>query len=205
LPIDAVPDITNNQVQIITLSPSLAAQEVEQLISFPVEQTMATIPEVKEIRSISRFGLSVVTVVFHDDANIYWARQQVGERLIEARNQIPNNIGNPEMAPISTGLGEIYQYVLHAKKGFEDKYDAMSLRTIQDWIVRRQLLGTPGIADVSSFGGLLKQYGIALNTDKLAVIIFPWLIYSMLEKNNQNTGGAYIDKPNAYFIRSEVY
>ena len=167
LPIDAVPDITNNQVQVITLSPSLAAQEVEQLISFSVEQTMATIPEVQEIRSISRFGLSVVTVVFHDDANIYWARQQVGERLIEARNQIPNNIGNPEMAPISTGLGEIYQYVLHAKKGYENKYDAMSLRTIQDWIVRRQLLGTPGIADVSSFGGLLKQYEIALNTDKL--------------------------------------
>ncbi|HMP20317.1 MAG: CusA/CzcA family heavy metal efflux RND transporter [Lacibacter sp.] len=207
LPIDAVPDITNNQVQIITLSPSLAAQEVEQLISFPVEQTMATIPEIKEIRSISRFGLSVVTVVFHDDANIYWARQQVGERLVEARNQIPNNIGNPEMAPISTGLGEIYQYVLHAKKGYEDKYDAMSLRTIQDWIVRRQLLGTPGIADVSSFGGLLKQYEIALNTDKLRSYNLSVAdIFNALEKNNQNTGGAYIDKkPNAYFIRSEGF
>ena len=207
LPIDAVPDITNNQVQVITLSPSLAAQEVEQLISFPVEQTMATIPEVQEIRSISRFGLSVVTVVFHDDANIYWARQQVGERLIEARNQIPNNIGNPEMAPISTGLGEIYQYVLHAKKGYEDKYDAMSLRTIQDWIVRRQLLGTPGIADVSSFGGLLKQYEIALNTDKLRSYNLSIAdVFNALEKNNQNTGGAYIDKkPNAYFIRSEGF
>ena len=205
LPIDAVPDITNNQVQVITLSPSLAAQEVEQLISFPVEQTMATIPEVQEIRSISRFGLSVVTVVFHDDANIYWARQQVGERLVEARNQIPNNIGNPEMAPISTGLGEIYQYVLHAKKGYEDKYDAMSLRTLQDWIVRRQLLGTAGIADVSSFGGLLKQYEIALNTDKLRSLNLTITdIFNALEKNNQNTGGAYIDKkPNAYFIRSE--
>jgi len=207
LPIDAVPDITNNQVQIITLSPSLAAQEVEQLISFPVEQTMATIPEVKEIRSISRFGLSVVTVVFHDDVNIYWARQQVGERLVEAKNQIPNNIGNPEMAPISTGLGEIYQYVLHAKKGFEGKYDAMSLRTIQDWIVRRQLLGTQGIADVSSFGGLLKQYEIALNTDKLrSYNLSVANIFNALEKNNQNTGGAYIDKkPNAYFIRSEGF
>ncbi|RTL53356.1 MAG: CusA/CzcA family heavy metal efflux RND transporter [Sphingobacteriales bacterium] len=207
LPIDAVPDITNNQVQVITLSPSLAAQEVEQLISFPVEQTMATIPEVQEIRSISRFGLSVVTVVFHDDANIYWARQQVGERLIEARNQIPNNIGNPEMAPISTGLGEIYQYVLHAKKGFENKYDAMSLRTLQDWIVRRQLLGTPGIADVSSFGGLLKQYEIALNTDKLRSYNLSIAdVFNALEKNNQNTGGAYIDKkPNAYFIRSEGF
>lgn len=207
LPIDAVPDITNNQVQVITLSPSLAAQEVEQLISFPVEQTMATIPEVQEIRSISRFGLSVVTVVFHDDADIYWARQQVGERLIEARNQIPNNIGNPEMAPISTGLGEIYQYVLHAKKGFENKYDAMSLRTLQDWIVRRQLLGTPGIADVNSFGGLLKQYEIALNTDKLRSFNLTIVdIFNALEKNNQNTGGAYIDKkPNAYFIRSEGF
>lgn len=207
LPIDAVPDITNNQVQIITLSPSLAAQEVEQLISFPVEQTMATIPEIKEIRSISRFGLSVVTVVFHDDANIYWARQQVGERLVEARNQIPDNIGNPEMAPISTGLGEIYQYVLHSKKGYEDEYDAMSLRTLQDWIVRRQLLGTPGIADVSSFGGLLKQYEIALNTDKLKSYNLSITdIFNALEKNNQNTGGAYIDKkPNAYFIRSEGF
>jgi len=207
LPIDAVPDITNNQVQIITLSPSLAAQEVEQLISFPVEQTMATIPEVQEIRSISRFGLSVVTVVFHDDANIYWARQLVGERLVEARNQIPKNIGNPEMAPISSGLGEIYQYVLHAKKGYENKYDAMSLRTLQDWIVRRQLLGTPGIADVSSFGGRLKQYEIALNTDKLRSFNLTIAdIFKALEKNNQNTGGAYIDKkPNAYFIRSEGF
>ncbi|HNP25026.1 MAG TPA: CusA/CzcA family heavy metal efflux RND transporter [Panacibacter sp.] len=207
LPIDAVPDITNNQVQVITLSPSLAAQEVEQLISFPVEQTMATIPEVQEIRSISRFGLSVVTVVFHDDADIYWARQQVGERLVEARNQIPDNIGNPEMAPISTGLGEIYQYVIHAKKGYEDKYDAMSLRTLQDWIVRRQLLGTPGIADVSSFGGLLKQYEIALNTDKLRSYSLSIAdVFNALEKNNQNTGGAYIDKkPNAYFIRSEGF
>jgi cobalt-zinc-cadmium resistance protein CzcA len=207
LPIDAVPDITNNQVQVITVSPSLAAQEVEQLISFPIEQTMATIPEIKEIRSISRFGLSVVTVVFHDDANIYWARQQVGERLVEARNQIPNNIGNPEMAPISTGLGEIYQYVLHTKKGYEKKYDAMSLRTIQDWIVRRQLLGTPGIADVSSFGGLLKQYEIALNTDKLRSYNLSVAdVFNALEKNNQNTGGAYIDKkPNAYFIRSEGF
>ncbi|MDP3667056.1 MAG: efflux RND transporter permease subunit, partial [Sediminibacterium sp.] len=207
LPIDAVPDITNNQVQVITLSPSLAAQEVEQLISFPVEQTMATVPEIQEIRSISRFGLSVVTVVFHDDVNIYWARQLVGERLVEARNQIPKNIGNPEMAPISSGLGEIYQYVLHTRKGYENKYDAMSLRTLQDWIVRRQLLGTPGIADVSSFGGLLKQYEIALNTDKLRSFNLTIAdIFKALEKNNQNTGGAYIDKkPNAYFIRSEGF
>jgi heavy metal efflux system protein len=205
LPIDAVPDITNNQVQIITLSPSLAAQEVEQFISYPVEQTMATIPEIQEIRSISRFGLSVVTVVFHDDADIYWARTQVSERLVEARNNIPPGVGEPEMSPISTGLGEIYQYVVHPKKGYEDKYGPMELRTIQDWIVRRQLLGTPGIAEVNSFGGFLKQYEIALNVDRLrSNNISISDIFQALEKNNQNTGGSYIDKkPNAYFIRSE--
>lgn len=205
LPIDAVPDITNNQVQIITLSPSLAAQEVEQLISYPVEQTMATIPEIQEIRSISRFGLSVVTVVFHDDANIYWARTQVAERLSEARNNIPPGVGEPEMSPISTGLGEIYQYVLHAKKGYEDKFGPMELRTVQDWIIRRQLLGTPGIAEVNSFGGFLKQYEIALNAERLRSFdISTSDIFKALEQNNQNTGGSYIDKkPNAYFIRSE--
>lgn len=205
LPIDAVPDITNNQVQVITVSPSLATQEIEQFISYPIEQTMSTIPEIQEVRSISRFGLSVVTIVFHDDANIYWARQQVAERLPEAKSSIPAGLGNPEMAPISTGLGEIYQYVVHAKPGYEKKYDATALRTIQDWIVRRQLLGTPGIAEVNSFGGYLKQYEIALNIDKLRSynISIPDIV-SALEKNNQNTGGSYIDKkPNAYFIRSE--
>lgn len=205
LPIDAIPDITNNQVQIITVSPSLAAQEVEQFISFPVEQTMATIPEIEEVRSISRFGLSVVTVIFHDDANIYWARQQVSERITEAKNSIAPGLGLPEMAPISTGLGEIYQYVVHAKKGYEEKYNAMDLRTIQDWIVRRQLLGTPGIAEVNSFGGYLKQYEIALNIDRVrSYNISISDIFTALENNNQNTGGSYIDKkPNAYFIRSE--
>lgn len=205
LPIDAIPDITNNQVQIITVSPSLAAQEVEQFISFPVEQTMATIPEIEEVRSISRFGLSVVTVIFHDDADIYWARQQVSERITEAKNSIAPGLGLPEMAPISTGLGEIYQYVVHAEKGYEDKYNAMDLRTIQDWIVRRQLLGTPGIAEVNSFGGYLKQYEIALNIDRVrSYNISISDIFTALENNNQNTGGSYIDKkPNAYFIRSE--
>ncbi|MBL7857157.1 MAG: efflux RND transporter permease subunit, partial [Cyclobacteriaceae bacterium] len=205
LPIDAVPDITNNQVQVITLSPSLAAQEVERLISFPVEQTMATIPEIKEIRSMSRFGLSVVTIVFHDNIDVYWSRQQVNERLAEARNQIPAGIGNPEMAPITTGLGEIYQYLIRPEKGYEEKYDAAELRTIQDWIVRRQLLGTPGVADVSSFGGFLKQYEVALDPDKLRSYNLSIAdVFTALEKNNQNTGGAYIDKkPNAWFIRSE--
>lgn len=205
LPIDAVPDITNNQVQVITQSPSLAAQEVERLITFPVEQTMSTIPEISEIRSISRFGLSVVTIVFHDEVDIYWARQQVSERLSEAMRTIPQGVGSPELAPVTTGLGEIYQYVLHPKAGYEDKYTAMELRSIQDWIVRRQLLGTVGVADVSSFGGFLKQYEIALNTDKLrSYNLSIQDIFKALEINNQNTGGAYIDKkPNAYFIRSE--
>lgn len=205
LPIDAVPDITNNQVQVITLSPSLATQEIEQFISYPIEQTMSTIPEIQEVRSISRFGLSVVTIVFHDDANIYWARQQVAERLPEAKNNIPEGMGNPEMSPISTGLGEIYQYVVHPQPGYEKKYGPTELRTIQDWIVRRQLLGTQGIAEVNSFGGFLKQYEIALNIDRLRSYNLSISdIFSALEKNNQNTGGSYIDKkPNAYFIRSE--
>lgn len=205
LPIDAVPDITNNQVQVITISPSLAAQDVEQFISFPVEQTMSTIPEIQEVRSISRFGLSVVTVVFHDDANIYWARQQIAEKLPEAKSNIPEGLGTPEMSPISTGLGEIYQYTVHAKPGYESRFNAMDLRTIQDWYIRRQLLGTPGIAEINSFGGQLKQYEIALNINQLRSYNLSISdIFSALEKNNQNTGGSYIDKkPNAYFIRSE--
>jgi cobalt-zinc-cadmium resistance protein CzcA len=205
LPIDAVPDITNNQVQVITLSPSLASEEVERLITFPVEQMMSTIPEIEQVRSISRFGLSVVTIVFHDDVDIYWARQQVNEKLSEAKNNIPQGIGNPEISPVSTGLGEIYQYVVHAKPGFEKTYDARELRSIQDWIVRRQLLGTPGIAEVNSFGGLLKQYEIAIDPNKLnSYNLSISDVFKALERNNQNTGGAYIDKkPNAYFIRSE--
>jgi cobalt-zinc-cadmium resistance protein CzcA len=205
LPIDAVPDITNNQVQVITTSPSLAAQEVERLITFPIEMTMSTIPQLEEVRSFSRFGLSVVTLVFSDDTDVYWARQQVFERLQMSVNQIPNGVGIPELAPVSTGLGEIYQYTITAKKGFEQEYDAMKLREIQDWIVRRQLLGTEGVADVSSFGGHLKQYEISLNPELLKSLnVSISEVFEALEKNNQNTGGAYIDKkPNAYFIRSE--
>ncbi|MBI1286268.1 MAG: CusA/CzcA family heavy metal efflux RND transporter [Flavobacteriales bacterium] len=205
LPIDAVPDITNNQVQVITVTPSLAAQEIERLITFPVELTMATIPGIEEVRSFSRFGLSVVTIVFEEDVDVYWARQQVNERLTEAKAQIPQGIGSPEMAPLTTGLGEIYQYVVHAAEGYEDQYSEVDLRTIQDWIIKRQLLGTPGVADVSSFGGALKQYEIAIDPEKLrSMNVSISEVFSALEKNNQNTGGAYIDKqPNAYFIRSE--
>lgn len=203
LPIDAVPDITNNQVQIITLSPTLAAQEVEQFVTYPVEQSLANLPGLEEMRSISRFGLSVVTVVFEDDMNVYFARQLIGEKLKEAIDKIPKGVGTPELAPVSTGLGEIYQYVLHPKKGAASKYTAMDLRTMQDWIVARQLYGTPGVAEVNSFGGLLKQYEVALNPDRLkAMNVSLAEVFTALEKGNQNTGGAYIDKkPNAYFIR----
>lgn len=205
LPIDAVPDITNNQVQVLTVSPSLAAPEVERLVTFPVEQTMATIPGITEIRSFSRFGLSVVTIVFEENTDVYWARQQVNERLSQAKALIPAGAGNPEIGPLSTGLSEIYQYILRPRKGFEEKFSATELRTIQDWIVRRQLLGTEGVADISSFGGYVKQYEIALDADKLrGYNINISDVFSALEKNNQNTGGAYIErKPYSYFIRSE--
>jgi cobalt-zinc-cadmium resistance protein CzcA len=205
LPIDAVPDITNNQVQVITSSPSLAAEEVERLITFPIELTMATIPDIEEIRSFSRFGLSVVSIVFKEKVDVYWARQQVNERMAEVKEQIPPGIGTPGLAPITTGLGEIYQYVVGVEPGYEDKYDARELRTIQDWIVRRQLLGTPGVADVSSFGGYLKQYEIAIEPDRLKSLnVSISDIFQALSDNNENTGGAYIEKDlTALFIRSE--
>jgi len=205
LPVDAVPDITNNQVQVITASPTLAAQEVERLITFPIEITMATIPQIEEIRSFSRFGLSVVTIVFEENVDVYWARQQVNERLAEAQAKIPEGVGKPGIAPLTTGLGEIYQYVITTKEGYEKEYDARELRTIQDWVIRRQLLGTPGIADVSSFGGYLKQYEIAIRPERLnAMNISISEIFDALAANNQNTGGAYIEKNDkALFIRSE--
>lgn len=203
LSIDAVPDITNNQVQIITVCPTLAGQEVEQLVTFPIEQSIANIPDLEETRSISRFGLSVITVVFKDKVDIYFARQLINEKLKDAEEKIPKGIGTPELAPVSTGLGEVYQYIIHPKKGSEKKYNAKELRTMQDWIVARQLFGTPGIAEVNSFGGELKQYEVAVNPNRLkAMGVSITDIFTALEKNNQNTGGAYIDKkPNAYFIR----
>ncbi|WP_019991116.1 CusA/CzcA family heavy metal efflux RND transporter, partial [Rudanella lutea] len=192
-------------VQVITQSPALSAPDVERLISFPIEQTMATLPDLVEVRSISRFGLSVVTIVFTDAVDVLTARQQVFERLQQARAQIPAGAGNPELAPVTTGLGEIYQYVIRAKPGYEKRYNGMELRSIQDWIVRRQLLGTKGVADVSSFGGLLKQYEVAVDPQRLrATGVTMDELFTALERNNQNAGGAYIDRrPNAYFIRSE--
>jgi cobalt-zinc-cadmium resistance protein CzcA len=205
LPIDAVPDITTNQVVVYTVAPSLAANDIERLVSFPIEQSVATIPGREEVRSFSRFGLSVVTIVFEDQIDIYWARQQVAERLREAESQIPASIGRPELAPVSTGLGEVYQYLVRAKPGYEKKYDARELRTIQDWIVRRQLLGTPGVADVASFGGQLKQYEIRLDPTRLRSLgVTIDQVYQAVARNNQNAGGAYLDqKPTAYFIRTE--
>ena len=203
LPLDALPDVTNNQVQIITTAPTLASQEVEQLITYPLEQAVKTIPKVIELRSISRFGLSVVTVVFKDDVDIYWAREQIFQRIKQAEENIPKYAGSPELAPISTGLGEIYQYDVYAKKGYEDKYDAVKLRTIQDWIIIPQLQGIEGVAEVSTWGGKLKQYEIAVNPNTLNSLgVTITEIFEALEKNNQNTGGAYIEKDQyAYFIR----
>jgi cobalt-zinc-cadmium resistance protein CzcA len=203
LPLDAVPDITNNQVQVITQAPNLGAQEVEQYVTAPIELTMANIPDVIERRSISRSGISVITIVFRDNVNVYWARQQVTERLREAEENIPAGMGKTSLAPISTGLGEIYQYVLHTKPGYEKQYTPMDLRTMQDWIVRTQLAGTEGVAEVSGWGGLVKQYEIAVDNEKLnAQNITISEVYEALEQNNENTGGSYIEQlSNTYFIR----
>ncbi|MBL7912784.1 MAG: CusA/CzcA family heavy metal efflux RND transporter [Bacteroidia bacterium] len=205
LPIDAVPDITNNQVQVITVAPSFGATDIERLVTFPIEQANTNISGLKEIRSFSRFGLSLVTIVFNDETDIYWARQQVAERLQKIQSQIPLGIGTTELGPVSTGLGEIYQYVVRAKEGYEKKYNQTDLRTIQDWLVRRQLLGIKGVAEVSSFGGKLKQIEIAIDPNKLqSYNITIQDVFSALEKNNQNTGGTYIEKgPTVLFIRSE--
>lgn len=203
LPIDAVPDITNNQVQIITSAPALATQEVEQFITSPIERSLTTLPNVVELRSISRFGLSVITVVFAEDVNTYLARQLITERLRDSEEDLPEGIAPPELAPISTGLGEIYQYTLKPKAGSEGKYSLQELRTLQDWVVARALSSVPGVAEINSFGGEVKQYEVAVDPNKLrAYGIGISDIYRALERGNANTGGAYIDKkPNAYFIR----
>ncbi|MEI7664003.1 MAG: efflux RND transporter permease subunit, partial [Bacteroidota bacterium] len=203
LPVDAVPDITNNQVQIISVAPTLATQEVEQYITAPIEVAVATVPDVVELRSISRLGLSVVTIVVKDDVDVFRARQQISERLKEAESQIPEGVARPEMAPVSTGLGEIYQYLVKVKKGYEGKYSLTELRTIQDWIVRRELLGTPGVAEVNSYGGFVKEYEVAVNPERLkSMKISVPEIFTALQNNNENTGSAYIERDrNSYFIR----
>ncbi len=205
LPIDAVPDITNNQVQVVTTSGSLAAQEMEQLITYPIEVVMANIPGVSEIRSISRFGLSVVTIVFEDHIPVLEARQFVKEQASLAEEEIPEGLGTPELMPITTGLGEIYQYILKVEPAFREEFGAMELRTIQDWIVKRQLAGITGIIEVSSFGGYLKQYEVAVDPMRLNSLGLSLNdVFEALERNNQNSGGSYIEKQtNAYYIRTE--
>ena len=201
LPIDAVPDVTNVQVQVLTAAPSLAPLEVERQITFPVEVAMSGLPRIDEIRSVSKFGLSAVTVVFEEGVDIYFARQLVLERLSEARDQIPENIGSPEMGPISTGLGEIYQYELAGAPG--SGYDAMALRTVQDWIVRRQLMGVPGVTEVNSFGGFAKQYQVKLDPAKLQAYDLSLRdVLAAVAGNNANVGGAYIERgAEQYLLR----
>lgn len=205
IPIGAVPDITNNQVQVITTSRNLSTQDVEQFITYPVELEMANLPGVKEIRSVSKFGLSVVTIVFEDELGTFLPRQLIAEKIKSASEKIPEGFGTPEMGPITTGLGEIYQYILDVKPGYENRYSVTDLRTIQDWIISRQLSGIPGVVEVNTWGGNLKQYEVAINPEKLnAINISVSEIFTALEKNNSVAGGGYIEKTNkTFFIRGE--
>ncbi len=205
IPIGAVPDITNNQVQVLTTSRNLSTQDVEQFITYPIELEMANLPGVKEIRSVSKFGLSVVTIVFDDDMGTYLPRQLIAEKIKSASESIPEGFGAPEMGPITTGLGEIYQYILDTKPGYKDQYSAMDLRTIQDWIVKRQLSGIPGVVEVNTWGGFLKQYEVSIKPEKLrAMGLTLHDVYNAVASNNDVAGGGYIEKGDqAYFIRGE--
>lgn len=205
IPLGAVPDITNNQVQVITTSKNLSTQDVEQFITYPVELEMSNLPGVKEIRSISKFGLSVVTIVFDESMGAYLPRQLIAEKIKSASENIPEGFGAPEMGPISTGLGEIYQYVLDTKPEYKDKYTTMELRTIQDWVVKRQLSGIPGVVEVNTWGGFLKQYEVAVDPEKLKGFDITLIdVYNALSKNNSVAGGAYIEKQNeTFFIRGD--
>eukprot|EP01093_Parvamoeba_rugata_P005010 TRINITY_DN170_c0_g1_i6.p1 TRINITY_DN170_c0_g1~~TRINITY_DN170_c0_g1_i6.p1 ORF type:complete len:830 (-),score=188.61 TRINITY_DN170_c0_g1_i6:141-2630(-) len=205
IPIGAVPDVTNNQVQVITTSRNLSTQDMEQFITYPVELEMANLPGVKEIRSVSKFGLSVVTIVFDDDLGTYLPRQLIAEKIASASEKIPAGFGTPQMGPITTGLGEIYQYILEVEPEYKDEYTTTDLRTIQDWVVKRQLSGIPGVVEVNTWGGFLKQYEVAINTQKLnAMNITASDVFKSLESNNSVSGGGYIEKVNqAFFIRGE--
>ncbi len=201
--VDSTPDITNNQVQVITVSENLSTTDIEQFVTYPVELAMSNLPGVIDIRSISRFGVSVVTIVFKDNMDTYLPRQLVQEKLEEVREEIPEGFGTPQMGPITTGLGEIYQYTLVPKDS--NLYSPQELRTIQDWIVKRQLSMIPGVVEVNSFGGSIKQYEVALNPNRLnAMKVTISEVYEALSKNNINTGGAYIERNHmANFIRGE--
>ncbi len=205
IPIGAVPDVTNNQVQVITTSRNLSTQDVEQFITYPVELEMANLPGVREIWSVSKFGLSVVTIVFEESEGTYLPRQLIAEKIKSAAERIPEGFGTPTMGPITTGLGEVYQYILDTRPGYDTVYSAMDLRTIQDWLVRRQLSGIPGVVEVNTWGGYLKQYEVAVDPEKLrAMNVTVAQIYNALEKNNSVAGGGYIEKGSeAYFVRGE--
>ena len=200
LPIDAVPDVTNVQVQVLTNSPGLAPEEVERFITFPVETAMSGLPSVEEIRSVSKFGLSAVTVVFAEGTDIYWARQLVGERLVEAREQVPEGYGEPAMGPISSGLGEIYQFEVRGAG-----YSPMELRTILDWQVNTQLRTVPGVVEVNAFGGELQTYQVTLDPAKLISYGVPLQrVFAAIRGNNKNVGGGYIAHAGEqYLIRGE--
>ncbi len=205
IPIGAVPDVTNNQVQVITTSRNLSTEDVEKYLTYPVELEMANLPGVLEIRSISKFGLSVVTIVFEDEMGTYLPRQLIAEKITNAQENIPKGFGIPSMGPITTGLGEIYQYIIDTDSTHKGVYSITDLRTIQDWIVRRQLSGIKGVVEVNTWGGYLKQYEVAVNPERIrAMEISLAEIYTALEKNNSVAGGGYIEKTNqSYFIRGE--
>ncbi|MRX62874.1 CusA/CzcA family heavy metal efflux RND transporter [Maribacter luteus] len=205
IPIGAVPDVTNNQVQVITTSRNLATEDVEKFLTYPVELEMANLPGVKEIRSVSKFGLSVVTVVFDDDLGTYLPRQLIAEKIKSAEEKIPAGFGKPFMGPVSTGLGEIYQYVIDVDANHRDQYSLSDVRTIQDWLVKRQLSGIPGVVEVNTWGGYLKTYEVAINPERLrAMDVSIFDVFRALEKNNSVAGGGYIEKVNeSYFIRGE--
>lgn len=205
IPIGAVPDVTNNQVQVITTSRNLATEDVEKFLTYPVELEMANLPGVKEIRSVSKFGLSVVTVVFEDDMGTYLPRQLIAEKIKSAEEKIPTGFGKPFMGPVSTGLGEIYQYVIDVDTKYKDQYSLSDIRTIQDWIVKRQLSGIPGVVEVNTWGGYLKTYEVTINPKRLrAMDVSIFDVFGALEKNNSVAGGGYIEKTNeSYFIRGE--
>src|SRR5690554_4250646 len=205
IPFGPVPDITSNQVQVITTSQNLATEDVEKYLTYPVELEMANLPGVTEIRSISKFGLSVVTIVFEDNMGTYLPRQLIAEKIKIAEEKIPAHFGKPFMGPVSTGLGEIYQYIIDVEEGFEDRYSIMDLRTIQDWIVRRQLSGIKGVVEVNTWGGYLKQYEVAINPERLrAAQVDLAAVYTALQKNNDIAGGGYIEKTNeSFFVRGE--
>ncbi len=205
IPIGAVPDVTNNQVQVITTSTSLSTQDIEKFVTYPIELELANLPGVTEIRSISKFGISVITVVFEDTMGTYLPRQLIAEKLKSASEQIPKGFGTPEMGPITTGLGEIYQYTIDVDPAFKDRYSVMDLRTIQDWVVKRKLSGIPGVVEINTWGGYLKQYEIAIDTDKLnALEVSISDVFDALDQNNSIGGGSYIEKKNqSHFIRGE--